>query len=396
MKRRGNGKGTVVKLSGNRVNPYVARILVGYDYLGRPILHQIGSYATQLDGWIALEEFHKHPRPVYISNEVYKRIETYPTQPYNLIPTNNVNTRKAYELHKKNATFQEVFEMLKEEKFPTPEEVKEEKLHHTRVYGKISWKYAAGLMSIYRKCIKLYDFIYADLRLKDFQGVINEHIQVGLGDATIANFVKLFKHMDETAIKNEIITTSYAQHIKFISRPKKSTKTVWSHEEIQKLKDAPDNLVKDVLLISLYTGCRLDEILSLYTKNICLSKDYMIGGIKTKAGMDREIPIHPVVKPIISKYYNPANEFLLSVNGSKINPNTYGYYFYKFRRNNPGIGNHTTHECRHTFRTKLEKIGVKQVIINSVMGHSNGNIGLDVYTHITLEEKINAVNMIDY
>ena len=41
-------------------------------------------------------------------------------------------------------------------------------------------------------------------------------------------------------------------------------------------------------------------------------------------------------------------------------------------------------------------MNIKQVIINAILGHSNGNVGLDTYTHITLEEKKMAVNMIDY
>ena len=396
MKRRPNGKGTVVKLNGNRVNPYVARILIGYNYLGQPILHQIGAYKTQIDGWIALEEFHKSSKPVYVAKEVFDRIETFPIAPYNLVPTNNVNTRKAYEVLRKNVTFRQVFEMLKEEKFPTAEETAEEKLHHTKSYGKFSCSYAVTLGSSYNKCTSLYDRIYADLRTRDFQKLIDSLIRAGLKDGSILILLNLLGNMDEIALKNEIITTGYAKFINFTSTAKKSKKSIFTRDEILAVKEAPDGLVKDILLICLYSGLRISEVLSLYNKNIFLDKDYAIGGLKTKSGIDREIPLHPLIKTIILKYYNINNEFLFHKNGKKYTNELYTYYFRRFKQAHPGIGNHTTHECRHTFRTELERMNIKPVVINALMGHSNGNVGLDVYTHITLEEKIEAVSRIMY
>lgn len=396
MKRRANGRGTVVKLSGNRLNPYVARILIGYNYLGQPILHQIGAYKTQLDGWIALEEFHKSPRPVYISRNTFNKIETFPFAPYNLVPTDNANTRKAFEMLKKNITFKEVFEMLKEEKFPTPEEAAEEKLHHAKAYGRFSVGHSNNLRYAYHKCDTLSDRIYADLRTKDFQKLIDELIRSGLNDGSIRMLLSLFNNMDKIALKNEIITTGYAKFINFTATVKKSKKAPFSRKEIQALKDAPEHWVKDVLLICLYTGCRISEVLSIYVKNVFLDKDYFVGGIKTNAGIDREIPIHSEVKYIFEKYYNTKNEFLFMRKGKKISLTIYEYQFSDFKESNPEIGKHTTHECRHTFRTELERLNVKQVIINAILGHSNGNVGLDTYTHITLEEKIEAVNRIEY
>lgn len=67
-----------------------------------------------------------------------------------------------------------------------------------------------------------------------------------------------------------------------------------------------------------------------------------------------------------------------------------------FRKNHIILAGYSLHEYRHTFRTELERLNVKQVIINSILGHKNGNVSLDVYTHITLQEKKMAVNMITY
>lgn len=56
--------------------------------------------------------------------------------------------------------------------------------------------------------------------------------------------------------------------------------------------------------------------------------------------------------------------------------------------------NHTPHECRHTFRSRLDSAGANKVCIDRIMGHSSGNTGERVYTHKTLEELKEAIELI--
>ena len=85
----------------------------------------------------------------------------------------------------------------------------------------------------------------------------------------------------------------------------------------------------------LYSGCRADELLSLYTENIFLDDNYFIGGLKTEAGINREIPIHPDIKHLYEKYYNKDNEFLfMQPNGNRAD---YGYYLYHFQKDSEGF-----------------------------------------------------------
>ena len=84
-------------------------------------------------------------------------------------------------------------------------------------------------------------------------------------------------------------------------------------------------------------------------------------------------------------------------NGNRAN---YGYYLYHYTENfidkHKFLKHHTAHDGRHTLRTELEKLNIKQVIINSIIGHSNDNVGLDVYTHISVREKLEAINLVTY
>ena len=52
--RNPNGFGTVVKLSGNRRNPYAVRKTVGWNGKGHPIYRAIGYAATRQEGLMML------------------------------------------------------------------------------------------------------------------------------------------------------------------------------------------------------------------------------------------------------------------------------------------------------------------------------------------------------
>ena len=148
----------------------------------------------------------------------------------------------------------------------------------------------------------------------------------------------------------------------------------------------------------LYTGTRADELLSVYSENIFLDDNYFIGGLKTDAGINREIPIHPDIKFLFKKYYNPNNEFLfMQPNGNKMD---YDYYLYHYQNNfrdlHPELCGHTAHDARHTLRNELRKLDVKDVIINAIIGHSNDDVGEDIYSHVSIEEKLEAIKLVTY
>jgi integrase len=55
---------------------------------------------------------------------------------------------------------------------------------------------------------------------------------------------------------------------------------------------------------------------------------------------------------------------------------------------------HTVHETRHTFRTWLDRFGGNITCINKLMGHSSGDVGMKVYTHKTIEELRETIELI--
>ena len=301
----------------------------------------------------------------------------------------------------------------------TKEEQQIEKTYHIRPKNKpFGRNYCRSLVTAYHNSESLYDRVYKDLRASDFM----EHLKKsGKGSDSQRQMVNLFQNLDKYALEEDIIDKGYAQFITLSSDDKNVKKVVdgkvkkdkiFNYNQIdylwnlklkssgtqEKNKKEREQFIRDLFLMMLYAGTRVEEQLSIYTENIFLDKNYFIGGLKTNAGRNREIPIHPAVKHLYEKYYNPNNEFLfMQPNGKKID---YDYYLYHFKLNfrnlHSEIANHTAHDCRHTLRNELEKLGIRQIIINSIMGHSNENVGQDVYTHISIEEKLEAIKLITY
>lgn len=58
---RGNGEGSVIKLSGKRKNPYAARVTVGWSVDGKQIIKYIGYYTTKSAAKKALNEYLVNP-----------------------------------------------------------------------------------------------------------------------------------------------------------------------------------------------------------------------------------------------------------------------------------------------------------------------------------------------
>ena len=137
-----------------------------------------------------------------------------------------------------------------------------------------------------------------------------------------------------------------------------------------------------LILIMCYSGWRIGEVIKLTTN---LEEKYFQGGIKTKAGKNRIVPIHPAV-------YHFVEQKVLTQDG-KLCVYTQQHHrkalFYPTLERLGIVGNpkHTPHDCRHTFSALCEKYGVRENDRKRMLGHSfGGDVTNAVYGHRTLEE----------
>lgn len=150
----------------------------------------------------------------------------------------------------------------------------------------------------------------------------------------------------------------------------------------------------DWILIQCYMGWRPQELAIIELKNIHLDKQYIIGGMKTDAGKNRTVPIHPRIKDLVQRNYNKAVEL-----GSKYLLNdpdavkggmtiTYDKYAGRFAKIMSALNlrkDHRPHDSRTTFVTMAKKAGVDEYVIKILAGHRITDITEGTYTKRDIE-----------
>ena len=132
---------------------------------------------------------------------------------------------------------------------------------------------------------------------------------------------------------------------------------------------------------------RPSELLSIKTEDINLSEKYIVGGLKTKAGKNRVIPISNKIMPLVLKRYNSDNKYFIDM--------SYSAYKKRFLELMNELNmNHLPHDCRHTFASMANTAGVNPTSVKLIMGHASKDLTERVYTHKAVTELINAVNLI--
>ena len=338
-----NGYGSVSKLSGKRRRPFIVRITTGFDINGRQIMKVLGYYHTQAEAIKALANYNDNP----------------------------------YDINLNDITFKEILDRFMENKKGA---VEKSSLKSYRVW----YNY---LRPLYSKRMK-------DIRTFELQNFINSLSHLSTGSLKLVkSFIRmLFKD----AMEMDIISKDYSEYIKLPKYKKIIERKIFTEEEIALLWDNIKVLeYADAILILIYTGMRINELLKLKKKNVNLENNTIIGGSKTDAGKNRIIPIHPKILPLIIKRMENKTDYLI--------PNRTGrnYYEYNNFRQNEFVKimeqlgmEHTIHDTRHTFATMISDVSDNENAITGIIGHTNINM-TKKYTHTNIEkmrkemEKIN-------
>jgi len=85
-------------------------------------------------------------------------------------------------------------------------------------------------------------------------------------------------------------------------------------------------------------------------------------------------------------------DFLFGNNGKKISIGTYYKFWYQIMK---ALNlSHTPHECRHTFRSRLDSAGANKRCIDLIMRHKSKDVGERVYTHKTIDELKQTIELL--
>lgn len=341
-----NGYGSVFKLSGKRRKPYVARKTIGWDDRAFPIYSVIGYYPTRKDAMIALAEYNADP----------------------------------YDIDLSKMTFSEVYDAWSKERYP-----------------KMKSSLKSTYIAAYKHCRSLHDLQYSAIRKLQMQRCIDACER---GYATKANIKLLLTQLDKFAYDQDIISKSYSKNLDVGEKMISQKHTLITDEEVQSLWKLQGKPYVDDTLFMLYTGCRMSEMLQMKCANVDIENNTMIGGIKTQYGINRTIPIHQDILPIVKKHLSDAEylfDYPRSDNSQDAETALSKLYGMKWKQAMKEYGfHHLTHDCRHTFRSKLDSAGANQVAIDRIMGHSSKSLGEKIYTHKTVKDLQDAINLLSY
>ena len=335
--RNPNGYGSVTKLSGNRRRPFVVRKTVGFNGKGHPIYQVLDYTKTREEGMILLAEFNKDP----------------------------------WDVDKANMTLEALFELWWEKKAP-----------------KLSASNGRHLKSGFRHCRSLAKHKYVSIKAYHMQETIDA---CGRGYSTQWTIKALWGHLDKFALELDIATRNYSSLLQAAPIPETS-KTPFTEKEIQTLWKMENVEWVDSVLYLIYSGFRISEMLVLRTDLVNLEDGTVKGGTKTKAGKDRIVPIHSKVRHIVERRMKDGNEYLFSHNGKQCGDVTYRTFWSSIMK--AATMQHTPHDCRHTFRSRLDSAGANKKCIDLMMGHKSKDVGERVYTHKTIEELKAAIEVV--
>lgn len=335
-RRNPNGYGCVTKLKGNRARPWVVKVTL-YDEEGHAKQTPVGYAETEEKARILLAQYNNNP----------------------------------WDADRETITLAVLFQRWSKIKLP-----------------KLGKSNAGNLKSAFKHCSKYYGMKYRSIKVYHMQDCIDN---CGCSYATQAAIKNLWGHLDRFAFECDIIDKMYSQLTTAPPIPE-TNRVPFTIKEIDALWKISDEPWVDTVLIFLYTGFRLTELLTMETNQVDMKKKTFTGGIKTKNGKDRIVPIHPRIEPFVKKLIDQGNRYLFSYNGKKLNqPKYYEFWNQVMKQIN---AEHTPHEARHTFETNLDNAGGNRKCIDLLMGHKSSDVGNRIYNHKTLDQLRTTIELL--
>lgn len=364
-KRLPNGFGSITEIKGRNLrNPFMARICVGKNQYGRPVLKLLKPTAY----------FHTY-------NDAYTALVEYNKNPYDLDT---------------DMTVKELYEKW------------------TDVYLKNSSEaYTRTVSAAWSYCSSVYDMRAKDLRARHIKGCMEEGYRIETrgkkkGEkiyataGTKSRIKSLFNVMLDYALEYEIVDRNYARTFDVSNDIVEEIQTAkrnhipFTDEEMVSLWESVDKIkFVDWIIIQCYMGWRPQELATLRLDEVNLEKWYMQAGMKTDAGKQRIVPIHSKIRNLVKQNYDFAlsigSEYLLNDKGQThagIWKLTYDKYANRFKKVvstlklNP---EHRPHDPRITFITRGKKACMDEYALKEMAGHSIQDITESVYTLRDLE-----------
>lgn len=345
--RRPNKSGTIIKLNGNRRRPYA---IVIYE-----------KAIITADGKVK----HKRRYAGYFEKyrDALQELEKFNSSPVKIAPEPNI---------KRKETFADVYKLAREDFLKRPK---------TPAVSTVQ-----GYDAAYQKFEPIFKMVFENITVRDYEKVAEQYVK--MSPQSVKNMKTVIRMMYKTAIKYQITEKDLSDYITFYATNENANPhTIFTDDEIDALWANKDDFMARLLLIYIYTGMRARELLTMKTEDVHLEERYMVGGSKTDAGKDRQIPIAEKIVPLL----DTSGEYLIMLNGRKVQYRYALKLLGEYMEGKPI--EHTFHDTRHTCATLLEKNDIPLLHRKSILGHAKTDV-TDMYTHVSIEQLIEDINKI--
>ena len=199
------------------------------------------------------------------------------------------------------------------------------------------------------------------------------------------------------AVANHIYDRDMASYVKIPRDAPEGKPRAFTSEEIAIVQQNWHTVAGgDAILILMYTGFRVTEFCQLTPDSYDPIHNTLTEGIKTDAGRDRVVPVHPTIRPIIEKLVAQGNHALYARSDGK--PYTSDYFRTKVwhpARIALGLPDDLRpHSARHTFATMLSAAKARPEDIQKLMGHTDFSLTANVYINQDVDALRDAISLL--
>lgn len=339
--RKPNGYGSIKKLRGNRRRPFV--FVVSMDGKQKPIQY----FTTQVEAEIFQADYNKLHFHRSLPGHKITLAELY----HRWLPAHTANTAP-------------------------------------------SQSTLGSYTNSFKHLVSLHYEPIQNLKYADYQKIIDSMRKSGLSYSSLKKVRSLISLLEKYAVKIELINKCYAPLLSIGKNRPVRPHQPFSCQKINRLWSHVGEPGVDTVLILLYTGMRVGEMLHLQKSDVNLRQGYIrITKSKTVSGI-RTIPIHHRVLPLIARRMTSFGVYLIADTEGK--PYDYSRYCLLWRAVMHSIKAdwHTTHDCRHTVATLLDNAGANETAKRRILGHSGGDVTERVYTHKNIRQLRKCIELL--
>lgn len=369
MAKRENGGGTIRTVKGANGIKYYAYAPAEYKVIDgerKCIRQPLGSFKKKSEAKDAIEKFAQSPSSKY-NYSVSDVYEEWSSIAYNDIKKQTVDGYKAAWKQIQAAWGKKVDEPIRE-------------------------RTTAEIREIYVYWLEEHE-VMRQGRGKPFKTTAGP-----LSKSAMQKIKALLTQLYDYCMANDIVRQNYASLVKIPKEAEEGKQRALTDLEFSKLekgyKDIPGG---EVCYVLCYTGFRATEFCQLTKFSYDPKEKTLRSGVKTEAGYDRIVPVHPKIQHIIDKWYAECKGPLYpKPNGKPYDKDTLRDKIWKPVMQALELPDDLTpHSARHTYGTKLSKAKVPTEDIQKLIGHADYSTTANVYIDQDISTLRKAVNSME-